>query len=67
MKSASASNPLAFAGLADVRSQRRFAVDWKQQNKVFGVDSLAQAEFNSDIDCYYGEGRMMVSSLTYDW
>ncbi|WP_426161329.1 hypothetical protein [Pseudomonas sp. PWP3-1] len=21
----------------------------------------------SDLDCYYGEGRTVVSSLTYDW
>jgi iron complex outermembrane receptor protein len=25
------------------------------------------SQCTSDLDCYYGEGRTVVSSLTYDW
>lgn len=45
-------NPIS--GLNDQRYQTRYGVDWQQDNKVFGVDNIAQAEFDtgpfSDVD-----------------
>ena len=38
-------NPLT--GANDQRYTSRYGVDWSQTNKVFGVDSLAQADFNT--------------------
>jgi iron complex outermembrane receptor protein len=34
-------------GVQDQRYLQRYAVDWSQNNKVFGVDSIAQAEFDT--------------------
>ncbi len=34
-------------GVDDQRYQTRFGVDWAQRNKVFGVDNMAQAKFNT--------------------
>ncbi len=34
-------------GVQDQRYLQRYAVDWAQNNKVFGVDSIAQAEFDT--------------------
>lgn len=34
-------------GVQDQRYLQRFGVDWAQNNKVFGVDSIAQAEFDT--------------------
>ena len=34
-------------GVQDQRYLQRFGVDWSQTNKVFGVDSIAQAEFDT--------------------
>lgn len=34
-------------GLDDQRYSTRYGVDWKQHNKVYGVDSIAQAEFDT--------------------
>jgi iron complex outermembrane receptor protein len=34
-------------GADDQRYQRRYAVDWAQHNKVFGLDNQAQANFNT--------------------
>ncbi|BCQ58440.1 hypothetical protein PBOI14_01900 [Pseudomonas sp. Boi14] len=34
-------------GLDDQRYMTRYGVDWKQHNKVFGVDNIAQAEFDT--------------------
>ncbi|WP_339070482.1 TonB-dependent siderophore receptor [Pseudomonas idahonensis] len=39
------SNPKT--GLNDQRYMTRYGVDWKQHNKVYGVDSIAQAEFDT--------------------
>ena len=33
--------------MQDQRYLQRYAVDWAQNNKVFGVDSIAQAEFDT--------------------
>lgn len=38
-------NPIS--GLNDQRYQTRYGVDWQQDNKVFGVDNIAQAEFDT--------------------
>ncbi|GAA0284945.1 TonB-dependent siderophore receptor [Pseudomonas rhodesiae] len=38
-------NPVT--GVQDQRYLQRFGVDWAQNNKVFGVDSIAQAEFDT--------------------
>lgn len=38
-------NPVT--GVQDQRYLQRYAVDWSQNNKVFGVDSIAQAEFDT--------------------
>lgn len=40
-----AANPVT--GALDQRYQNRFGVDWQQNNKVFGVDNIAQAEFDT--------------------
>ena len=38
---------------------------------AMNVQNLANKTYvsqcTSDLDCYYGEGRTVVSSLTYDW
>ncbi|WP_422419313.1 TonB-dependent siderophore receptor [Pseudomonas sp. GZD-222] len=34
-------------GVDDQRYMTRFGVDWAQRNKVFGVDNIAQAKFNT--------------------
>lgn len=34
-------------GAMDQRYLQRFGVDWRQNNKVIGVDNIAQAEFNT--------------------
>lgn len=34
-------------GVQDQRYLQRFGVDWAQNNKVFGVDNIAQAEFDT--------------------
>lgn len=36
-------------GVQDQRYLQRYAVDWSQNNKVFGVDSIAQAEFDTGV------------------
>ncbi|WP_025131702.1 TonB-dependent siderophore receptor [Pseudomonas sp. PH1b] len=38
-------NPLT--GVKDQRYMTRFGVDWKQHNKVYGVDNIAQAQFDT--------------------
>lgn len=38
-------NPVT--GANDQRYSTRYAVDWSQTNKVFGVDNIAQAEFDT--------------------
>lgn len=38
-------NPIT--GQNDQRYQTRYGVDWQQDNKVFGVDNIAQAEFDT--------------------
>jgi len=39
--------------------------------RVVSVQNLTNKTYvsqcASDLDCYYGEGRTVVSSLTYDW
>ncbi|WP_426130839.1 hypothetical protein [Pseudomonas sp. DWP1b1] len=39
--------------------------------RVVNVQNLTNKTYvsqcASDLDCYYGEGRTVVSSLTYDW
>lgn len=39
------SNPKT--GLNDQRYMTRYGVDWKQHNKVYGVDNIAQAQFDT--------------------
>jgi len=39
--------PNPVTGVQDQRYLQRFGVDWSQHNKVFGVDSIAQAEFDT--------------------
>lgn len=39
--------PNPATGVQDQRYLQRFGVDWAQNNKVFGVDSIAQAEFDT--------------------
>ena len=42
-------NPVT--GLNDNSYQSRYAVDWSQHNKVYGIDNIAQAKFKTaDID-----------------
>lgn len=36
-------------GASDQRYTRRYAVDWAQHNKVFGLDNQAQANFNTGV------------------
>ena len=40
-----AQNPAT--GIVDQRFQDRYGVDWKQTNKVFGIDNIAQATFDT--------------------
>ena len=43
--------PNPATGVADNRYQKRFGVDWSQTNKVYGIDSTAQAKFKtSELD-----------------
>ena len=46
-------------------------LQWKGVKLALNVKNVTDktyvANCTSDWDCYYGEGRTMVSSLTYDW
>lgn len=55
-------------GAMDQRYLQRFGVDWKQNNKVIGVDNIAQAEFNTGefshtlivgLDYYHSNSRFL--------
>jgi len=39
--------PNPATGIDDQRYQKRFGVDWSQTNKVYGIDSTAQAKFKT--------------------
>ena len=47
------------------------ALKLKGVKLAMNVQNLANKTYvsqcTSDLDCYYGEGRTVVSSLTYDW